>query len=115
MSVKFQQKIYQENLILKKILLVTVIDPNDAADPLHNLTLTKSGSNATVYLESANRELRNNPGIKTMLERRTLFDTIFSDMLAQPNTQGYVYLLECFINCNEEIDKAFNKEVKELI
>ena len=50
-----------------------------------------------------------------MMERRTLFDTIFSDMLALPKTEGYIYLLECFLNCNEEIEKAFNKDVKELI
>ena len=108
-SVKFQQKIYQENLILKKILMVTVIDPFDPNDPLNNL-LTKQASRPIVYLQSANKELQSNPGIKSMLERKTLFDTIFSDMLAQPNTQGYAYLLECFTNYLDEKDKAVNKE-----
>ena len=84
MSVKFEQKIYQENLILKKIIMVTVIPPGDANDPLKSLTITKSSSREATYLESANRELRTNPGIKSMLEKKTLFDTIFSDMLAQP-------------------------------
>ncbi len=108
-SVKFQQKIYQENLILKKILMVTVIDPADPNDPLNNL-LTKQASRPVIYLQSANRELESNPGIKSMLERKTLFDTIFSDMLAQPNTQGYAYLLECYTNYLDEKDKAVNKE-----
>ena len=82
-SVKFDQRIYQENLILKKILGVTVIQPGDPNDPLTGIIgLTRSTSKETVYLESANKELRNNPQIKSMLEKKTLFDTIFSDMLA---------------------------------
>jgi len=47
--VKFQQKIYQENLILKKILMVTVIDPFDPNDPLNNL-LTKQASRPIEYI-----------------------------------------------------------------
>ena len=82
-SVKFDQKIYQENLILKKVIGVTVIPPGDKNDPLSSLlTLSRSASKESFYLESANRELRNNPHIKSMLEKKTLFDTIFSDMLA---------------------------------
>ena len=116
-GVKFEQKIYQENLILKKVIGVTVIHPMDKNDPLTGLALTKSTSREPVYLESANRELRNNPGIKSMLEKKTLFDTIFSDMLAQPGTAGYAYLLECYTCYLEEKDKAVNKEpqIQELI
>jgi len=110
-SVKFEQKIYQENLILKKVIGVTVITPGDKNDPLTSLlTLSRSASKEPIYLESANRELRNNPHIKSMLEKKTLFDTIFSDMLAQPGTAGYEYLLECFANYLEEKDKAVNKD-----
>jgi hypothetical protein len=34
MSVKFDTKIYQENLILKRTLAATVIVPGDPNDPL---------------------------------------------------------------------------------
>jgi hypothetical protein len=39
-----------------------------------------SGQNT--YLPSANQELSRSPEIKSMLEKKTLFDTIFSDVLA---------------------------------
>jgi hypothetical protein len=82
---------------LKKILGVTVIPPGDRNDPLSSLlSASKSSGKDTVFLESAYKELVNNPSIKSMLEKKTLFDTIFSDMLAQPGTAGYEYLLECF-------------------
>jgi hypothetical protein len=68
-------------LVLKKILMVTVIDPTDTNDPLNNF-LNITASRPVVYLPSANAELKSSPGIKTMLEKKTLFDTIFSDMLA---------------------------------
>jgi hypothetical protein len=45
-----------------------------------------------------------------MLEKRTLFDTIFSDLLAQPNIQGFSYLVECYNNYLNEKDKAVNKD-----
>ncbi len=61
-SVKFDQKIYQENLILKKVLGVTVIAPGDKNDPLSSLLgISKSAGREVVYLESANKELTNNP------------------------------------------------------
>ncbi len=52
-----------------------------------------------------------------MLEKKTLFDTIFSDMLAEPGTAGYVYLLECFTSYLEQKDKAVNNhpQIQELI
>lgn len=37
-----------------------------------------------MYLPSANAELVKSPSIKSMLEKKTLFDTIFSDMIALP-------------------------------
>lgn len=47
-----------------------------------------------------------------MLEKKTLFDTIFSDILAQPQRHGFVYLQECFLNIITEKDKAVNKDSK---
>lgn len=45
---------------------------------------------------------------------KTLFDTIFSEILAQPQRFGYVYLLECYGNNFAEKDKAVNKDFQEL-
>ena len=47
-----------------------------------------------------------------MLEKKTLFDTIFSDILATPNMHGFAYLLECYQNYLAEKDKAVNKDAK---
>ena len=41
MSVKFDSRIYQENLILRKVLSVSVIPPNDPSDPLANINVNK--------------------------------------------------------------------------
>jgi hypothetical protein len=38
MSIKFDSRIYQENLILKKILQISVIPLNDSNDPLANIS-----------------------------------------------------------------------------
>ena len=93
-SVKFDQRIYQENLILKRVLYVTVIQPGDQNDPLDKFAVNTSAP--ITYIQSANAELRKNPEIKSMLEKKTLFDIIFSDVLSQPQRYGYSYLLECF-------------------
>ncbi len=45
-----------------------------------------------------------------MLEKRTLFDTMFSDMLGQNNFNGFVYLVECYNTYQAEKDKAVNKD-----
>jgi hypothetical protein len=45
-----------------------------------------------------------------MLEKKTLFDTIFSDLLAQNNIQGFNYLQECYQSFLTEKDKAVNKD-----
>lgn len=45
-----------------------------------------------------------------MLEKRTLFDTIFSDMLSQGHRPGFVYLRECYDRTIEEKDRAVNKD-----
>jgi len=47
-----------------------------------------------------------------MLQKKTLFDTIFYEHLAQGNRAGFVYLLECFGTYNSEKDKAVNKDPK---
>jgi hypothetical protein len=80
-TVKFDQRIYQENLILKRTLGVTVIAPDDTNDPLMKFSGSTLG---TKYLPNANLELTNSPQIKSMLEKKTLFDTIFSDLLSSP-------------------------------
>lgn len=37
-SVKFDQRIYQENLIIKRVLSASVIAPGDTNDPLTSFT-----------------------------------------------------------------------------
>ena len=54
------------------------------------------------------------PTIKSLLERKTLFDTIFSEILSQPKRYGFIYLLECFSSNIAEKDKAVNKDFQEL-
>jgi len=106
MSVKFDQRIYQENLILKKVLQVTVISQQDSNDPLASLI---SNSSVTL-LQQACRELLKFPQIKSMLEKKTLFDTIFSDILSQQNKYGFALLLDCYSNNILEMDKVVNKD-----
>ena len=50
-----------------------------------------------------------------MLEKKTLFDTIFSDILSQQHKYGFVLLLECYANNIVEKDKAVNKDFQELL
>lgn len=52
-SVKFNQRLYQENLILKKVLSVTIFHPQDQNDPLSKMGASGS-STVAVYLQSAN-------------------------------------------------------------
>ncbi len=49
-----------------------------------------------------------------MLEKKTLFDTIFSDLLSQPGKYGFNLLLECYASNMAEKDKAVNKDFSEL-
>ena len=105
-GIKFDQRIYQENLILKKVLQVTLFHPQDPNDPLSKLSQNADYT----YLTSANQELSKFPSIKTLLEKKTLFDTIFSEILSQPKRFGFVYLLECYSSNLAEKDKAVNKD-----
>lgn len=47
-----------------------------------------------------------------MTEKKTLFDTIFSDMLQQPQRYGFSYLFECYGRALSEKDKGVNKDPK---
>jgi hypothetical protein len=38
-SLKFEQRIYQENLLLKKVLQVSVFPLNDATDPFSKISV----------------------------------------------------------------------------
>jgi len=74
-----------------------------------------SQSNDFTYLVSANRELQKYPGIKTLLEKKTLFDSIFSEILSQPGRHGFAYLQECYCSNLVEKDKAVNRDFQELL
>lgn len=91
-GVKFEQRIYQENLILKKVLQISVVPLNDPLDPLANMTV----SGPVTFLPAAYAELfKDAQTTKSFLDKKTLFDTIFSDILASPKIHGLIYLLEC--------------------
>ena len=44
------------------------------------------------------------------MEKKTLFDTVFSEILAKPQTFGFNYLVECYSNNLAEKDKVVNKD-----
>ena len=115
---------------MKRILSVSVIPLGDPNDPLSSFSTggsTTSGSTVSsiggnsgsniggsqlTFLKDAYAEMRKTPEIKSMLEKKTLFDTIFSEVLSQPGRIGFTYLLDCFTNTIGEKDKGVNKDPK---
>jgi hypothetical protein len=46
--------------------------------------------------------------LESLTEKKTLFDTILSEMLNRGN--GYIYLMECFSTFEMEKGKVINKD-----
>ena len=92
------------------MLQVSVIPLNDPLDPLASMAI----NGPVVFLPAAYGDLAKEPAgtVKSVLDKRTLFDTIFSDMLATSQRHGLVYLLECHRSIQAEREKAVNKDAK---
>lgn len=99
MEKKYSDQIYSENLLLKRILNVTIISPEDDL-------LAKMYNGPMTYSEEVNQLLDGKS--QSLMENKSVFDTLISNLLGEDNCNGLNLLMKAYGSINEEKDKSIN-------
>ena len=98
---KYTKQLLTENLLLKKILNVTIIEP-------HKDLLAKMYTGEAKYDKELNSLLQE--GQKSLMDNQSVFDTLISNILGTDNIRGLQVLTTAYHGINEEKDKTINNE-----
>lgn len=100
---KYSELIYQENLLLKRILNITLIPPQDDK-------LVKMYTGTPVYSREINELLYN--GLQSLMENQSVFDTLISNLLGEDNIDGLSMLTKAYHSITDEKNKSINSNEK---